>query len=1015
MALNMEYTRKIEYFIESIPKRIYHPKGELGFSGFFTYDRLTFEQACKNDKQKLVEGLAWGRKWEYAWFFTKITIPESCKGEKVVFTAKLGECVVFVNGKVCGAFDKQHTHITLTDCAGDGEVFDIAMEVYAGHDGLEDCLAVDHRRLVIPEENPQEFPEDVTQKTVKNGSVGILYDEVFQLWMDIKTLYDLRNNLDENSLRRAQIDKGLKRMCDTVDIELPFEEFLEVVDRGRKILKPLLECRNSATTPTIYAIGNSHLDLEWLWTRNETRRKVARTLGNQLQLMRKYKDYKYIQSQPWILETVKNEYPKLYEEVKKAVANGNIIVEGGTWVQPDTNIPSGESLIRQFIFGKKFIADEFGNNSELFWLPDSFGVSGTMPQIMKGCGIKYFMNAKISWLYNGGDVIPHSIFKWKGIDGTEILTNIIQEYATEMTPSKVFEKWNMNPEKEDVPIRLIPYGWGDGGGGATPVHLEYIEREKDLEGMPRVEHKSPSEFFEFIENECDVEKTFVGELYYAAHRGTYTSQAKTKKLNRQSELALRDAEMWSALLDADTKLQTDALWKRMLFNQFHDIIPGTSITAVHELSEKDLEAVFADAKTITDDVFAKILDNKDDTMTVFNSLGWNRTAFVELPEGYTSVDGCETQLIDDKTIALVDVPACGFKSFKIGKEKAKEAKAKTDLVLENEFIKAEFNKKGELVSLISKETGAEFLSAKSNRFRMYQDMPTFSDSWDIDSFYEKTELELDDGEAKAEYSGNLYSSLIIKKKIHNSEIRQRVILRKNSRRLDFETEVDWNETHKLLKVDFNTNIHTEEMLSEIQFGHVKRPNHKNRQYDADRFEVWQHKWSALSESKRGFAILNDCKYGIGADYNRMSLTLLKAAAEPALNADKGRHSFTYSIMPFNENFCDSRVIEEAYELNCPVVVKEGFAEEKSLMNISENNIIIDTVKFAEDGSGDIIIRMYECQGTTINAFLDMGFEVKEAYITNMLEQNLTKLDVSGNEIRLRFKAFEIITLKVKKK
>lgn len=451
--------------------------------------------------------------------------------------------MVYVNGKIYGALDKKHKEITLTKSAKDGEIYEIVMEVYAGHDGLEDCLDQIHRKIIIPETPITEFPDDVNQKVVKNGKVVICNEEVFQCLMDIETLYDLRNNLDANMLRRALIDKTLKKVCDTIDIELELNEFLETVTASRELMIEALNCKNGSSAPIVYAIGNSHLDLEWLWTKNETKRKIARTLGNQLKLIEEYEDYVYIQSQPWLLEVVKNDYPDLYLDVKNAVKNGKIVVEGGMWVESDTNIPSGESLIRQFMFGKKFIEEEFDVESVMFWLPDSFGCSASLPQIMDKCGIKYFMNAKIKWLYDGGDDFPYSNFIWKGIDGTKIQSFVTRDYAAGTNPSKIFEKWNMNSEKENVPVIMFPFGHGDGGGGATRVHTEFIKREMDLEGLPKIVCKSPVEFYDYVNEHCEVNNEYVGELYFAAHRGAYTTQAFTKKMNRRCEFALREAEI----------------------------------------------------------------------------------------------------------------------------------------------------------------------------------------------------------------------------------------------------------------------------------------------------------------------------------------------------------------------------------------------------------------------------------------------------------------------------------------
>jgi len=438
----------------------------------------------------------------------------------------------------------------------------------------------------------------------------------------------------------------------------------------------------------------------------------------------------------------------------------------------------------------------------------------------------------------------------------------------------------------------------------------------------------------------------------------------TKKLLRRSEFALREAEMWSAFMGADTKKETDLLWEKAMFNQFHDIVPGTSLTEVHIQTEKDFSEVVEKSGEIVNAVITADINNDADYLTVFNSLSWDRKALIELPDGYTSAEGGKTQKIGDKIYAEAIVPACGYKSLKLGKDGILDNKFDDSLVLENNLIKAEFNENGEIVSIWDKEKNMEFLSKPSNVFRMYRDMTCFFDAWDIDSYYEKEEVKLDkNAEVYVEYKGELESSLIIKRKLNKSSVVQRAILRKDSKRIDFVTEIDWKETHKLLKVDFSSNIHTDEMLSETQYGYVKRPNHKTRQFDQDRYEVWNYKWSALCESKRGLALLNDCKYGISADGERMSLTLLRSTVNPARTADKRVHNFTYSIMPYTEELAESNVVREGYELNSPVVVKNGYKGEKSLISVSEKNVIVDIVKLAEDNSGDVIVRLYESMNT----------------------------------------------------
>jgi len=1018
MVWNEEYKKKTECYLKMLPKRMYQPIAATEFCGFYTRERLSLDEAMEREKQPLAEGTRWGYKWEYGWFFTQVTIPKECEGKRILFTAQNGESLVFVNGIAVGALDREHTHITLTQNARAGETYQIAMEVYAGHGK---GLPQDNYVIMVPEVDNSLLDDTTMQKTVKNGTFGVMQEEVFQLYMDLQILYNLSQYLDKDSLRRANIEQAIMEMCDCVDIELPMEEFLLDVKRGRDALLPALSCKNGDSMPTIYAIGHSHLDLEWLWTVEETRRKAARTLGNQLQLIEEYDNYQYIQTQPWILETVKHEYPEMYQRVKQAVKDGKIIIEGGMWVEADTNIPAGESLIRQFVYGKKFIEEEFGTDSTILWLPDVFGVSASMPQIMKGCGVDYFMNAKVSWLYNGGDVLPHTTFRWKGIDGSEVLSHVIMGYAAEMLPSWLIARWADNHEKADVSIKLFAYGHGDGGGGATRIHLEGLKRMGDLEGVPKVVSQSPNQFFRDVEDTCKVDKKFSGELYYAAHRGTYTAQAKTKKLNRKAELALRGAEIWSALLGTPVaKSEIDILWKDVLFTHFHDIIPGSSIGSVYEAAEKKYAEVIAKAEVLALDAAKTAIREQDDAITVFNSLSWERDAYITLPEGYTSLSDsngvkAETQTVDNQTIAKVSLPSMGYRSFTLGKEASANVTADTDLVLENQFLRAEFNALGELICLYDKEKEMECLDAPSNRFRMYKDMPTFCDAWDIESFYEKLEVPLDEkAEVKVLYRGALMDAISITRKLHHSTLKQTVTLKKDSRVLEFQTEVDWQESHKLLKVEFATNIHTEELLSETQFGYVKRPTHKNRPYDADRFEVCQHKWSALCEGGRGLAILNDSKYGIGAKESTMSLTLLKSSQEPARDADKGIQVFTYGIMPYVGAFADSSVVREAYQLNSPPVCVKGVTNEKTFFTISAKNVIIDTVKVAEDGSGDLIVRLYECMNSYTNCKLSFGFPVKAVHKTDMLEHTQDELAVHDNETALSLKAFEVVTVRVKK-
>ncbi len=357
-------------------------------------------------------------------------------------------------------------------------------------------------------------------------------EDVYQLWVDVETLYQIRENVDRDSLRVAEIDRALRDFTVIVDYERPRAEMLETVRACRRRLAPLLACVNGSTAPTMFAFGHAHLDVAWLWPLAEMERKIARTMATQLALMAEYPEYKFLQSQPHLYRVVKTRYPELYARIRTAVEAGQLIPEGGTWVEPDTNIPGGESLIRQFIYGRRFFQEEFGVACKLLWLPDVFGYSGALPQIMRGCGIRYFSTQKIFWSYNGGDPFPYNTFTWEGIDGSEVFVHLHNDYSSRTGPAAVIQRWNERVQKDGFSTRLFPFGWGDGGGGPTRDHLEFLRREGDLEGVPRVIIASPLAYFEDHEAKGWPDERYVGELYFQAHRGTYTSQARTKRGNR---------------------------------------------------------------------------------------------------------------------------------------------------------------------------------------------------------------------------------------------------------------------------------------------------------------------------------------------------------------------------------------------------------------------------------------------------------------------------------------------------
>ncbi len=524
---------------------------------------------------------------------------------------------------------------------------------------------------------------------------------------------------------------------------------------------------------------------------------------------------------------------------------------------------------------------------------------------------------------------------------------------------------------------------------------------------------APSEFFAKMD-EIGITDTYDGELYYCAHRGTYTSQAKTKLLNRKSELALRNAEMMTAIFGGDDREYFEKLWKTLLFNQFHDILPGSSIHEVYVNAERELAEVVDNASAAAVNALANAVLADENKLTVFNTLSWERNAEVILPDGVEGAylaDGTAvpSQKCDDGVHAVIPVPSLGTATVTLGGTPS-ENTVTNEAVLENDRIKAVFNENGEIVSITDKETGLEQLAGKANRFALYADMPLFCDAWDIDSYYEEHETAI---VGKTEISGvtrgTLFSYIDIRKEIGESVLTQRAVLRNGAKQIDFVTEIDWNETHKLLKVFFDTNINTSKILSEMQFGIMERPAHRSDAYAKERFEVCQHKWSALAENKRIFAVLNDCKYGVGAVNGCIGVSLLKSACDPDLTADKGHHSFTYSLLLTDDI---GAVVKNAWELNAPAVTARGAYGNFSAFSVDADNVIIDTVKCAEDGSGDIIVRLYESTGTMTKCELSVDLPVKSASITDMVENFKGEAEFADGKLTLTLHGFEAKTVRL---
>jgi len=1015
--LTREWRRRLENWRNELRNRFYTKLGGLGLEGFVTLDRLSPEEAQTRTFRPMPPGTRWGAKWEYGWFRGRLVLPEEAAGRRVVLRLDVGaDALVFVNGRAAGGMDRQHPELVLSRAAAAGERYEILLEAYAGH-GPTPCSVgpTPPGRVVVPE-------PPATQREVSESSFGVWEEELYQLWLDVETLLQVRDGLDQNSLRVAEIDAGLRDFTIVLDLELPHEAMLETARAARARLEPLLACRNGSTAPELFAFGHGHIDVAWLWPLQESDRKAARTLSTQLALMEEYPEHRFLQSQAYLWQTVKTHYPELYERLRAAVRERRMVADGGMWVEADTNIPAGESLIRQILHGKRFFKEELGTESELLWLPDCFGYSAALPQIMRGCGLKYFSTAKIFWNYHGGDPFPLNTFWWVGLDGSEVLVHLCNDYNSHTSPASAIQRWNERVQKDGISTRLFPFGFGDGGGGPMRDHLEFARRERDLEGVPKVRLAAPIEFFRDLERRGPPDARYVGELYYQAHRGVHTSQARMKRLCRRAELALREAELWGAAARSLAGLEypaaeMDRTWKKLLTNQFHDILPGSSIRRVYEEAEASLESVVASARAVAE-ASARRLAPSGGGLAVFNSLSWPRTELVGLPAGATgAVDASgrplPVQVVEGRAFAEVALPACGWTTVRVasGGRIAGGASA-SGRTLENEHLRVELDEKGEIASLYDKDASRELAASPMNSLRMYKDVPSEFDAWDVDSMYELAPVELPTA-ASVELvaAGPLAAILRVKRALGSSSMTQDVVLRRGSRRVEFRTVVEWRESHKLLKACFPTDIRCEDAIHEIQFGHVRRPNHRSRPFDADRFEVVNHRWTAVAEENRGLAVLNDCKYGVNVLGGSINLTLLRAPLAPDMLADRGRHEFAYALYAWNGPFASSGVVREAYELNCPVLAVEGSGGEKSLFSVDAENVVLETVKPVEDRSRDVVVRLYESMRSATRCAVSTALPFSSVWEADMLENARRELRAEGGRIALEFRPFEIKTLR----
>lgn len=888
---------------------------------------------------------------------------------------------VYVDGVTTQALDTNHTWLPLES---DRE-YDIYFYVYTGMTGGH-------------------FEIHTTLETVDL--------KIEALYYDVLVPYESLAELTAGSLDYLKTRDALDKALMLLDLRHVYsEDFYESVDAVLAWLKTNYYetlCGNSETV--VSCVGHTHIDVAWLWTVAQTKEKAQRSFSTVLNLMRRYPEFIFMSSQPQLYQHVKDNDPALYEEIKQAVKDDRWETEGAMWLEADTNLISGESLIRQILYGKRFMKEEFGVDSKILWLPDVFGYSGALPQILKKCGVDQFFTAKMGW--SESNKLPHDTFLWEGIDGSRVFTSLIDGYVRKLNPHELKITWDNYKDKSYTTNTLLTCGFGDGGGGTTYEMLEQYKRLKyGLPGIPKARMEKAGTFFaniqkDFEKNAEALKKTprWKGEMYLEMHRGTYTSIAKNKRNNRKSELLYLKAETLAAI---DQLLNGGAYpsetirrnTTNILLNQFHDIIPGSSIRQVYEVTDEEYARIREEGQAIVNEKLQSIQKNLKTEGGIFV---YNPTPF---PVSRYITHGGSTYFADD-------VPAHGWKV--IAPNPVDCGITVTDHSIENDLVKVTFNASYHIVSVYDKEEQRELIShgQEANRLEVFEDYPRDYDAWEITDYY-KQKMWLAD---HVEQVTPLKNGLRIHRRYQYSLIYQDIVLTRGSRRVDFITTVDWQEDHVLLKAAFPVDIHSTRATYDIQFGNLERPTHQNTSWDAAKFEVCAHKWADLSEGDYGVSLLNNCKYGYSIEDNVMKLSLLKAATYPNPEADRGFHRFTYSLYPHKGDFRAGDTVKEGYFLNCPLDIcpmdaaKGTLPDSFSMISCPQKNIVVETIKKAEEDDS-VVVRFYDAWNQKTQAQITAGFDFREVYLCDMLENSLEKLEQEGRRVTVPVKNYEIVTLK----
>ncbi|GLW99101.1 glycoside hydrolase family 38 C-terminal domain-containing protein [Microtetraspora sp. NBRC 16547] len=953
-------------------------------------------------------GDEWGPPWGTSWFTVTGVVPAEWAGRTVEAILDLGfdenmpgfQCEGLVyrpDGTPVKGLNPRNQWVRVGAPVEGGE------EVRLHIEAASNPVVLDYHPFLPTTLGDKETAGTRPQYRLGRMDLAVFDETVWQLVMDLEVLGELMRELPVEGARRWEILRAVERALDAVDLQ----DVNGTATAARERLTGVLSTPAEPSAHRISAVGHAHIDSAWLWPLRETVRKVARTTSNMTALLESERDFVFAMSQAQQWAWVKEHRPEVWARVTKAVATGRFVPTGGMWVESDTNMPGSEAMARQFVHGKRFFLDEFGIENDEVWLPDTFGFAAGLPQIIRAAGSKWLLTQKISW--SRTNTFPHHTFLWEGIDGTRIFTHFppVDTYNCSMKGGEIAHAARNFKDKGVARRSLAPTGWGDGGGGTTREMVAKAARMRDLAGSATVTWETPAEFFAKAEAEYPNPPVWVGELYLELHRATLTSQAKTKQGNRRSESLLREAELWAATAAVRAGHpypyeQLDRVWKIVLLHQFHDILPGSSIAWVHREAEKTYAAVAEELDGIIDAAQRALAgDPAGGTPLLFNSAPHTR-------EG-VAAGGASAPLLVGGATGVRSRDAVGERGGHI---------------LDNGLLRVEIDGRGLVVSVydLAAEREAVAPGGAANLLQIHPDFPNMWDAWDVDEFYRNTVTDLVDADEVA--PGEEPGSVRVTRSFGRSKVTQSLSLPPGAKRLDIQTEVDWHETEKFLKLAFSLDVRAERYASETQYGHTYRATHTNTSWEAAKFEACNHRFVHLEEPGWGVALVNDSTYGHdvtravrasdGGTTTTLRASLLRAPRFPDPETDQGVHRFRHALVP-GATIGDA--VREGYVINLPARRVLGDAEVAPLVTLDNDAVVVTAVKLADDGSGDVIVRFHEAHGGRARATLTAGFPITGVTATDLLERPIGEPRREGDEgdtVPLTLRPFELVTLRLKR-